>query len=106
MRYIVGLAVAALVVLLATFGIQNPFPITVRFMQFQSAAVPLYLVMLLSAIIGILVSTLLSIPGRIHRQLELRRLRQQVAEQAQQIADLKTRVPSPVMNPLPDETPR
>ena len=103
MKYLVGLAVAALVIVLATFGIQNPFPITVRFLQLQSGAVPLYLVILLSAVIGILVSALLGIPGRVQRRLELRRLRHQVTEQARQISDLKARLPSPVMQPLPDE---
>src|SRR5215210_7961902 len=103
MKYLIGLAVAALVILLATFGIQNPFPITVRFLQLQSAAVPLYLVILLAALIGILVSALLGVPGRVQRQLELRRLRQQVAEQVRQIAELKARLPTPVMQPLADE---
>ena len=106
MKYLVGIAVAALVIVLATFGIQNPFPITVRFLQFQSAAVPLYLVIMLAAVIGILVSALLGIPGRVQRRLELRRLRQQVVEQTQQIADLKARLPAPVMQPLPDDVPR
>ncbi len=106
MKYLVGIAVAALVIVLATFGIQNPFPITVRFLQFQSAAVPLYLVIMLAAVIGILVSALLGLPGRVQRRLELRRLRQQVAEQTQQIADLKARLPAPVMQPLPDDVPR
>ena len=103
MRYFIGFVVAALVIVLATFGIQNPFPITLRFLQFQSGAVPLYLVILLSGVIGALVSTLLGILGRVQRRLELRRLRQQIAEQAQQLSDLKSRLPSPVMQPLPDE---
>lgn len=103
MKYLVGFAVIALVIVLATFGIQNPFPVSIRFLQFKSAAVPLYLIMLLSALIGILVSSLLSLPGRIQRRLELRRLRQQVAEQTQQITDLKARLPAPVMQPLPGE---
>jgi uncharacterized integral membrane protein len=103
MKYLIGIVVTALVIVLATFGIQNPFPITVRFMQLQSAAVPLYLVILLAAVIGILVSALLSVPGRIQQRLELRRLRHQLTEQAQQLIDLKARIPAPVMQPLPDE---
>ena len=100
MKYLVGLLVAVLVIVLATFGIQNPFPITLRFLQFQSSAVPLYLVIMLSALIGILLSALLGIPERVQRRLELRRLRHQVVEQAKQLSDLKARLPSPVMNPL------
>ncbi len=103
MKYLVGVAVAALVIVLVTFGIQNPFPISVRFLQLQSAAVPLYLVIMLSAVIGVLVSALLGIPGRVQRRLELRRLVRQVTEQAQQISDLTARLPSPVMQPLPNE---
>jgi uncharacterized integral membrane protein len=103
MRYLIIVVVVLLVILLATFGIQKPAPVSIRFLQFQSSAVPLYIVILLSALIGILVSSLLSVPRRIQRQRELRRLRQQAGEQAQQIADLKSRLPQPVMKPLPDE---
>lgn len=103
MRYLILIIVALLVVLLATFGIQNPFPVTIRFIQWQSGAVPLYVVILLSTLIGILISSLLSVPGQIQRRLEIRRLRQQIAEQARQIDDLKALVPPPVVQPLPGE---
>ena len=103
MKYVILLVVAVLVILLATFGIQNPFPVRVRFFQFQSDAVPLYVVILLSALLGILVNSLLGIPGRIHRYREVRGLWLQVAEHAQQIDDLKARMPLPVMKPLPNE---
>lgn len=103
MKYLILVVVAVLVVLLATFGIQNPFPVRVQFLQFQSDTVPLYVVILLSALFGFLVNGLLSIPGRIQRHRELRSLRHQGTEQAQQIDDLKTRVPPPVMKPLPNE---
>jgi uncharacterized integral membrane protein len=106
MKYLISVVAAALVIVLATFGIQNPFPITIQFLQFQSAAVPLYLVVLLAALIGVLVSALLGIPGRVQRQFELRRLRQEVAEQVSLIAELRSRLPSPVMQPLADERTR
>ena len=105
MSYVLGLVVVALVILLTTFGIQNPYPITVRFLQFQSSVVPLYLVLLLAAVIGVLVSTLLGLHGRIQRGLELRRLRQQITAQAQQLADCTAHLPAPTMHPLPDEIP-
>lgn len=93
MNYLVGLVVTALVIVLATVSIQTPFPISLRFLQFQSGAVTLYLVILLSAVIGILVCALLGLAERVQRRLELRH---QVTEQAQQ-SDLKARLPSPVM---------
>ena len=106
MKYLVTLMVVALVVILATFGIQNPYPISIRFMQFQSAAVPLYLVILLSALLGAAASLLLALPGGIHRRLEVRRLHQQVTGQAEQVSQLQARLPEPVMAPLSDESRR
>ena len=103
MKYIILLIVAALVILLATFGIQNPFPVQVRFFQFQSDAVPLYVVILLAGLLGILLNSLLSLPRRIQRGREVRGLRRQVTEDAQQIDALKARLPAPVMQPLPNE---
>ena len=106
MRYLILLVVVILVVLLSTFGIQNPYPVNVRFLRWQTGGVPLYILVLLSTLIGILLSTLLGLTGRIQRQLEVRRLRQQTVELEQQVAELKARLPSPVMQPLPDEATR
>ena len=106
MRYVVLFVVVILVVLLSTFGIQNPYPVNVRFLRWQTGGVPLYILVLFATLIGILLSTLLSLSGRIQRQLELRRLRQQAAELEQQVAELKARLPAPVMRPLPDESTR
>ena len=106
MRYLILVVVVILVVLLSTFGIQNPYPVNVRFLRWQTGGVPLYILVLISTLIGVLLSTLLSLTGRIQRQLELRRLRQQAAELEQQVAELKARLPAPVMRPLPDEAAR
>ena len=103
MKYLIFLVAAALVILLATFGIQNPFPVRVRFFQFESAAVPLYVVILLAGLIGILLNSLLSLPGRIQRGREVRGLRRQMTEHVQQIDALKARIPAPIMKPLPNE---
>ena len=106
MRYLILFVVVILVVILSTFGIQNPYPVNVRFLGWQTGGVPLYILVLFSTLIGILLSTLLSLTGRIQRQLELRRLRQQTAELEKQVAELKARLPQPVMRPLSDETTR
>lgn len=103
MKYLVLVIVAALVLLLSAFGVQNPFPVNVRFLGLESGNVPLYIIILVSTLIGIVLATLLGIPGQIQRRLEARRLRQRVAELEQQIAELKARLPPPVMKPLPGE---
>lgn len=103
MKYLVILLIAVVVILLSTFGIQNPNPVTVRFLQWQSDAVPIYAVMLVSVLLGMLINTLIGLPGRIQRQLELRRLRHSTTAQEKEIADLKSRIPQPVMKPLQDE---
>ena len=92
-----------LVLVLSTLGIQNPLPVNVRFLQFQSGLVPLYVIMLVSTVLGIAIALLMGLPGRIQRQMETRRLRQQLSDAEKQIAELKARVPSPVMQPLPEE---
>ncbi|PLS82500.1 MAG: hypothetical protein CYG59_03980 [Chloroflexi bacterium] len=102
-KYLVLALVVFLVLVLSTFGIQNPSPVNVRFLQFQSGFVPLYVIMLVSTVIGMALALLVGLPGRIQRQLETRRLRQQLSDAEKQIAELKERVPAPVMQPLPEE---
>ena len=103
MRYVILVVVVILVALLSAFGIQNPNPVNVRFAGAQSGPVPLYIIILVSTLVGIMLSSLLNAPGRIQRTLELRRLRQQVVDLERQVEELKARVPPPVMKPLPDE---
>ncbi len=103
MKYLVLVLVVFLVLVLSTFGIQNPSPVNVRFLQFQSGFVPLYVIMLVSTVIGMALAILVGLPGRIQRQLEARRLRHQLSDAEKQIAELKERVPSPVTKPLPEE---
>jgi uncharacterized integral membrane protein len=102
-KYLVLALVMVLVLVLSTFGIQNPTPVNVRFLQFQSGFVPLYVIMLVSTLIGMLLVFLVGLPGRIHRQLEARRLHHQLADAERHIAELQARLPAPVMQPLTDE---
>jgi uncharacterized integral membrane protein len=102
-KYLVLVLVVVLVLMLSTFGIQNPTPVNVRFLHFQSGFVPLYVIMLISTLIGMLLVILMGLPGRIQRQLEARRLRHQLADAEKHIAALQARVPSPVMQPLPED---
>jgi uncharacterized integral membrane protein len=102
-KYLILALVIVLVLVLSTFGIQNPTLVNVRFLQFQTGFVPLYVIMLVSTLIGMLLVFLVGLPGRIHRQLEARRLHHRLADAHQQIAALQARIPAPVMHPLADE---
>jgi uncharacterized integral membrane protein len=103
MRYVVLLVIVILVVLLSTFGIQNPFPVNIRFLGLETGGVPLYIVIMISAVAGIIMTLLAGLPGRIQRGIELRRLRTRVADVEKELADAKSRLPPPVMKPLPNE---
>jgi uncharacterized integral membrane protein len=103
MKYLIFAVVAVVVLVLTTFGIQNPFPVTIRFLRWQTEAVPLYAVMLVSVLLGIALTSLLGLPARIQRGREMRRLRAELDRQATEISDLRARLPPPVMKPLPDE---
>ncbi len=103
MRYLILVIVVLMVVLLSTFGIQNPFPVTLRFLGFQTGRVPLYILVLISTTIGFLLSVLLSLAGRIQHRLEVRRLEQRVGELEKELKDTRALIPSPAMRPLPDE---
>ncbi len=103
MKYMLLALVLLLVLVLATFGVQNPTPVNVRFLQFQSGFVPLSVIMLVSTLSGMLLVMLMGFPSRIHRRLETRRLRHQLVTADEQIAGLKDRLPAPVMQPLPEE---
>lgn len=93
MRFVVLAVVVVLVVLLSTFGIQNPTPVNVRFLNFQTGYVPIYVIMLISTSIGMLIMALLNAPRAIHHRLELRRLRQQVAALESQVTRPKEQPP-------------
>ena len=78
MRYVILALVLILVLVLSTFGVQNPTPVNVRFLQFQSGFVPLSVILLLSTLSGVLIVMLVGLPSRIQRRLENRRLRHQL----------------------------
>src|SRR4051794_8925517 len=102
MKYLVLSIVVVLVLLLSTFGIQNPIPVNIRFLGLQTGSVPLYIVVLLSTLIGVLVAVLLALPGRVQRRLELRRSRQRVADLERELTATKAQLPPPVMKHLPE----
>ncbi len=93
----------ALVLVLATFGVQNPTPVNIRFLALQSGYVPISVIMLGSTLSGMVLSALLGVPGRIRSRWEARRLRHQLADAEQHITELIARVPPPVMNSRADD---
>lgn len=103
MKYAIFALVIFLVLVLSTFGVQNPTPVNVHFLQFESGFVPLSVILLLSTLAGMLLVVLMGLPGRVQRSREGRQLRQQLAAATEQIATLKDRLPRPVMQPLPEE---
>jgi uncharacterized integral membrane protein len=103
MKYAMLALVLILVLVLSTFGVQNPTPVNVRFLQFQSGFVPLSVIMLVSTLSGVLIVMLVGLPSRIQRRLETRRLRHELITADEQIVGLKDRLPAPVMRPLPEE---
>lgn len=103
MKYAIFALVIVLVLVLSTFGVQNPTPVNVRFLQFESGFVPLSVILLLSTLIGMLLVVLMGLPGRVQRSREARQLRHHLAAATEQIATLKDRLPRPVMQPLPEE---
>lgn len=74
MKYLVVALVVALVLVPATFGVQNSTPVTVHFLQFESGNVPLALVMFGSALIGMLLLRVVELPGRVRQRRDTRQL--------------------------------
>lgn len=79
--------VIALALVLALFGVQNPQPVNIRFLGYQTGAVPLYVVILLSTLAGVLLSTSLGLRGRISSGMRMRKQDKQIAELEKQLAD-------------------
>lgn len=103
MKYALFALVVVLVLVGSTFGVQNPTPINVRFLQFESGFIPLSVILLVFTLIGMLLVGLMALPGNVERRREIRRLRHRLATADTQIATLKDRLPPPVMQPLPEE---
>ena len=70
----------ALGALLAIFGTQNTEPVHVRFLYWNTDAFPLALVILASALLGLVIGYLLSLRGLVRRTLESRRQGRRISE--------------------------
>ncbi len=78
--------VIVLALLLALFGVQNPQTVNIRFLSFTSGYVPVYVVILISTLAGIVLSTILGLRSRVGATLKTRKLERQVADLEKQIA--------------------
>ncbi len=71
----------ALVGVAATlFVVQNPDPVAVSFLHWRTAGMPLSLVMLLSAFVGVTFAAITGFAQQIRLKLKIRRLEQRVAQ--------------------------
>ncbi len=79
MKWLFGTLAGLIVVALAIIGVQNPTLITIRFLGWQTGVLPLWAILLVALVSGMLLVALLTIPGRIHRYRTTRRLEHQLA---------------------------
>ncbi len=74
MKYLFFVLVVVVGLVLATFGIQNSTSVSIRFLQWESGNVPLGLIMLGSALIGMLLVRVVELPGRVRHRRDTRQL--------------------------------
>ncbi len=79
MKWLFGTLAGLIVLVLAIIGVQNPTLITIRFLGWQTGVLPLWVILLVALVSGMLLVTLITIPGRIHRYRTTRSLKQQLA---------------------------
>jgi uncharacterized integral membrane protein len=62
------------------FVIQNPDPVAVSFLHWRTAGMPLSLVILLSAFVGVVFASVTGFAQQIRLKLRIRRLEQRIAQ--------------------------
>lgn len=76
---IVGLLLG---IVLVAFGAQNAQPVTLYFFQWNTQAVPLVLALGAAMLLGVLLTLVMSVPGRLRGRRERQELRRQLEAQA------------------------
>lgn len=90
---VIGLILgAAIVALLWTFGAQNGQPVNLTYFGYALNVVPIWAVIVVSALIGFLVGLLVTVPGRVRSAFTHRRLSGHVQEREKTIGQLRERV--------------
>jgi len=66
--------------LLTVFTFQNPYPVQMKFMGWQSSQIPVIIIVLISFLIGVIISTILGLRRSGKLKKEIRRLKIEVDE--------------------------
>jgi len=74
------LLMAVVGVLAMIFAVQNPDPVAVRFLQWRIADLPLSLVILFSAIVGVICAAVSGFAQQIRLKLKIRQLERRIAQ--------------------------
>jgi uncharacterized integral membrane protein len=92
MRTVVLIFVLLVAILLVIFGAQNTQLVSVHFLMIDTGSVSLSLVIVISAVIGAVLASLITVWGSIRRGFRGRRADQQKADLEARSVDLETRV--------------
>ena len=79
MKIVLAAFTGLILLVLAIIGVQNPTPISIRFLGWQTGVLPLWVIMVTSLAAGMLLVAIVTLPGRIGRYRTTRRLRSQLA---------------------------
>ncbi len=90
-RQLIIILLVALVLILMT--VQNPNPVSVQFLSWEAQQVPLIIIILISLLVGIIISTVLGL-------IKQSKLKDKIRQLQSQIEDLKY---PPVVSPDEDE---
>jgi len=92
MRTVVLILTLLVAILLVIFGAQNTQLVSVHFLMIDTGSVSLALVIIISAVIGAVLASLIGVWGSIRRGFRGRRIDQQKAALEARSVDLETRV--------------
>ena len=98
MARVLLVVVILLALVLALFGVQNPQPVNIRFMNIQSGRVPLYVVILVSTLAGVLLASILGLRSRFSAQMRMRKQNKHVTDLEKQLQELRDRPRSLVVD--------
>jgi uncharacterized integral membrane protein len=79
MKIVLAAFTGLILLMLAIIGVQNPTLISIRFLGWQTGVLPLWVIMVASLAVGMLLVSIITLPGRIGRYRTTRRLRSQLA---------------------------
>ena len=89
------LLMAVVGVLAMIFAVQNPAPVEVRFLHWRIADLPLSLVILFSAIIGVICAAVSGFAQQVRLKLKIRQLERRIAQLSDAPDKPSSTVPGP-----------